>query len=262
MKRTLFSIIIVLSTICFSSQWLFSQTAEQKLTQTILQKDSLFWVAYNSCDYNNYGQFFTDDLEFYHDKGGITNGLAAMIEVSKNNLCSKPDFRIRREAIPGTLKVFPLRSADTIYGAIFSGDHLFYITEKGKERLSGKASFTHLWRLQNGEWKMTRVLSYDHGPAPYTNRRKEIKLSATELSPFVGEYHGLNSGVVTLVKEKDLLVLVNNGKRITLYPETKNTFFMKERDIVFEFVKGSDNKTAKMIVRENGDIAEELPKQK
>ena len=262
MKRSLFIITVLLLTICCFSQRLLSQTAEQKLTQTILYKDSLFWVAYNNCDYNNYGQFFTDDLEFYHDKGGITNGIAALTEVSKKNLCSNPDFRIRREAMPGTLKVFPMHKSDTIYGAIFSGDHLFYMTEKGKERLSGKASFTHLWLLQNGEWKMTRILSYDHGPAPYINKRKEIQLPAKDLSQFVGKYNGTQSGTISISREKNLLILVHNDNKTAMYPEAKNLFFMKERDISFEFTRDKNNVIDKLIVRENGNIAEELLKQK
>jgi len=43
----------------------------------------------------------------------------------------------------------------------------------------------------------------------------------------------------------------------SLYPETKNIFFSKERDLTFEFVK-KDNKMEKMIVRENGNIVEEV----
>ncbi len=261
-RRYLNRAIVLLLSVCSFSRGLFAQTAEQKLTATILHKDSLFWNAYNNCDYNNYGQFFTDDLEFYHDKGGITNGLAALIDVSKKNLCSNPDFRIRREAIPATLKVFPMQRSDTIYGAIFSGDHLFYITEKGKERLSGKARFTHLWLLQNGEWKMTRILSYDHGPAPYINKRKEIQLPAKDLSQFVGKYNGTQSGTITISREKNLLILVHNDNKTVMYPEAKNLFFMKERDISFEFTRDKNNVIDKLIVRENGNIAEELLKQK
>jgi hypothetical protein len=262
MKRSYLATTILLLIICFSSQRLLGQAAEQKLSQTILYKDSLFWVAYNTCDHSRYGQFFSDDVEFYHDKGGITNGVTALAEVSKKNLCSNPDFRIRREAIPGTLKVFPMHNADTIYGAIFSGDHLFYITEKGKERLSGKASFTHLWRLQNGEWKMTRVLSYDHGPAPYINKRKEIQLSAKDLNQFVGNFKGDKSGTVKISKDNNLLALTSNYETSILYAEAPDLFFMKERDLTFEFVKDKNNKVHSLVVRENGEVAEKLQKQK
>lgn len=143
-----------------------AQANEEQLAQIILKKDSLFWDSYNRCDTTNYNQFFSDDVEFYHDKGGITTGVQGLALSVKKNLCSNPDFRLRREAVKGTLKVFPLAKSGELYGAILSGEHVFYILEKGKEaRLDGRARFTHLWLLKDNVWKMTRVLSYDHRPA-------------------------------------------------------------------------------------------------
>ena len=145
---------------------LFAQSDVQKLTATILQKDSLFWITYNTCDTIGFQKYFTQDVEFYHDKGGITLGLKTLTATIKNNLCGTNNYRLRREVVQGTLKVFPLQSADKIYGAILSGNHVFYVLEQGKEpRLDGQAKFTHLWLLKDDQWKMARVLSYDHGPA-------------------------------------------------------------------------------------------------
>lgn len=255
--------VVLMLSVCFFSQGLFAQTAEQKLTTTILYKDSLFWTAYNSCDTHGFRQFFTDDVEFYHDKGGITNGLKDLVGSFKNNLCSNENFRLRREGIAGTMNVFPLQNSDTIYGAILSGEHLFYVTEKDKkERLSGKARFTHLWLLNNGVWKMSRVLSYDHGPAPYINSRKEIQLPAKALNQFVGRYNGAQSGTVIIQKENDRLILVSKNEKSVFYPETQNLFFMKERDLTFEFIKKGGDKDYRLVVRENGEVVEELPRQK
>ena len=142
---------------------LLAQTEEQKLTTTILQKDSLFWVAFNSCDTATQRQYFMPDVEFYHDKGGLTLGIDKVMETTKKNLCSNNDFRIRREVVAGTVKVYPLTKSDIIYGAIISGDHVFYILDKGKPaRLDGKAKFTHVWLLKDNSWKMARILSYGH----------------------------------------------------------------------------------------------------
>jgi len=254
------TVALILS-VCFLSQEMFAQTAEQKLSPTILYKDSLFWTAYNNCDIEKFGNFFTDDVEFYHDKGGITDGLKSLAESLKNNLCGNENFRLRREGIAGTMKVYPMQKSDTIYGAILSGEHVFYIQEKGKkERLDGKARFTHLWLLNNGIWKMSRVLSYDHGPATYTNKRKEIKLSSKSLDQFTGEYKSAKIGIVVINKENELLTLTSKGKKSILYPEKQNLFFMKERDLTFEFVKDEENKNYKLVVRENGEIVEELLK--
>jgi len=143
-----------------------AQETEQNITQHILHKDSLFWQSYNRCDTSGYDRFFSNDVEFYHDKGGITLGADNMALSIKKNLCSNSDFRIRREEVKGTVKFFALQNNGVIYGAILSGDHFFYISEKGKaERLDGRAKFTHLWLLKDEVWKMNRILSYDHGPA-------------------------------------------------------------------------------------------------
>jgi hypothetical protein len=40
----------------------------------------------------------------------------------------------------------------------------------------GLAKFSQLWPLKNNEWKMTVILSYDHGPAPMSTK---LKMSAS-----------------------------------------------------------------------------------
>ncbi|MGK2860337.1 MAG: nuclear transport factor 2 family protein [Chitinophagaceae bacterium] len=158
-------LILLISFLFFNKS--FGQTSQHSLEATILHKDSLFWKSYNNCDVQKFSEFFTDDLEFYHDKGGITNGLENLATSMKKNLCSDANFRLRREEVAGTVKVYPLQKSKEIYGAIISGSHVFYTNEKGKkERLDGLARFTHIWILKDNSWKMTRILSYDHGPAP------------------------------------------------------------------------------------------------
>ena len=146
---------------------LYSQS-NNSTEQLILQKDSIFWNAYNTCDSAGMRQFIADDFEFYHDKGGPLLGGDEMMKITQKNLCSNyAEFHLRREAVPGTVKVFEMKKSDTVYGAIISGQHYFYINQKGKKEFrDGLARFTHLWLLKDGSWKMARVLSFDHGPAP------------------------------------------------------------------------------------------------
>jgi hypothetical protein len=243
--------------LCSLSQ-VWAQPETEKLTSTILQKDSLFWAAYNKCDMETFQQFFAKDVEFYHDKGGMTLGLEGITSNMKKNLCSSDSFRLRREAVEGSIKVFPMQSSGVIYGAIVSGEHVFYVLEKDREeRLDGLAKFTHLWLLKDGTWKMTRILSYDHGPAPYSNNSKAIKLSPEVLGQFVGTYNGPESGNIIVKSDHDNLILQVNNNQINLYPKAENLFFTKERDLTFEFVRNDKGKVTKMIVRENGQIAEE-----
>ena len=144
----------------------FSQTDEQ-VKQLIFEKDSLFWVAYNNCNVEAMGSWLTDDVEFYHDKGGPAISRDTLMAIIKKNLCGNNDFRLRRAAVKGTVNVYVMHSSNKVYGAIISGQHVFYVNEKGKkEFLDGLARFMQLWILKDGQWKMSRILSYDHGEAP------------------------------------------------------------------------------------------------
>src|SRR5688572_23608052 len=180
--RTLYFILVTFS-ICLSidSQ---AQADSKNLSHTILYEDSLFWMAYNQCDTEGMAKYFTDDVEFYHDKGGITSGLQNQVAVIKKNFCGNENFRLRREAVKGTIDIFPMNSGGVVYGAIISGEHVFYITEIGGERLDGHARFMNLWILKEGAWKMSRILSYNHGPAPYKNQRKTVKLETSLLKQY------------------------------------------------------------------------------
>lgn len=143
-----------------------AQKTDAELSATILHLDSLFWNTYNTCDTASMRKYFTEDLQFYHDKGGPTFGYQTMVNGFHRNLCNG-SFKIRREAVPGTVVVYPMRNNDTLYGALISGEHYFFTTEKGKtEKRVGLAKFSQLWLKQQGVWKMSLVLSYDHGAAP------------------------------------------------------------------------------------------------
>jgi hypothetical protein len=152
-----------------------------------------------------------------------------------------------------------MRNGDSVYGAIISGDHYFYVTENNQpEKRTGLARFTHLWLLQNNEWKMSIVLSYDHGPAPYVNRKTEITLPEVELKSFEGNYKNPKFGSFNFKVEGSNLLMEGSGMHSLLYAETKNTFFVKERDLEFEFVNNEKNKHYKIVVHENGAVVDEL----
>jgi len=251
-------LIFVFLIIVASTMALFAETEQQKVETTIRHQDELFWDVYNRCDNEGFHQFFTDDVEFYHDHGGPTFGADNLVASLKKNICGNPEHRVRREAVPDTVKVFTLQKDNVTYGAIISGDHLFYAQEKGKpERLDGLAKFVDLWIVKDGVWKMSRIISYDHGPEPYVNKRIEAKLTNDVLDPLTGSYAGPQTGALTVQREQDHLVLLTkDNKRYLLYPESENKFFTKDRDLTFEFVKNDKNQVSKMIVREAGEIVE------
>ncbi|WP_089897800.1 nuclear transport factor 2 family protein [Chitinophaga arvensicola] len=250
---------LLLLFLAFPGQRVSAQENDQQLAAVILRQDSLFWQAYNTCDLTTMVKFFSDDVEFYHDKGGITNGIDALVSSFQKGVCNNTDsFRLRRAVVKGSIKLYPMRESGVIYGAILSGEHLFYVQDKGKkERAEGLAKFTHLWILKNGAWKMTRVLSYDHGPAPYINERTAITLPTQALQKYVGKYKGPQTAEMNIQAGKGILLMIIGSKQFELYPEKEDVFFSKERDLTFEFVK-QGNAVKKLIIRERDEIAETL----
>lgn len=137
-----------------------SRTSE--LYKTLKNRDSLvFDVGFNQCNLAPYDTLISEDLEFYHDKGGITNGKIAFIKTVQSNICNGKD-KPKRELVDSALNVFALYNNGILYGAIQEGVHLFYIKEMNGWRHTATAAFTHLWLIENGCWKLKRVLSYDH----------------------------------------------------------------------------------------------------
>ncbi|MHA7057763.1 nuclear transport factor 2 family protein [Aquimarina sp. M1] len=243
--------------IIFMPFTLLKAQSKRSLKKTILELDNKFWESYNSCDINTFKTFFVEDFEFYHDKGGLTAGLDNMISSVKNELCKPENPSVRREVVEGSVEVFPL----TNYGAIITGEHVFYVSEKGKEeRLAEIAKFTHVWQHKDNQWKMTRVLSYDHQPAPQNTDKKEITLSDEILNQYTGTYQAPQTGTVVITK-KDQLLEINAGKmQVIVYPQTETLFFHKQSPLTFEFIKNSKGDISRIIVRENGQIAEEAQK--
>ena len=139
-----------------------SQTApapKDELFRTIAALDAEVFDAYNRCDLEKFGSFFTEELEFYHDNGGMTNRTRqSLVESVKANICGK----VYRVLVPESLEVHPLHG----YGAVEIGIHRFYHPGRDSTESVGEAQFVHLWQEKDGVWKMTRVISYDHRPLP------------------------------------------------------------------------------------------------
>ncbi len=145
------------------SQIMFSQVKNtDELYKTAKKLDSLiFDVGFNTCDLSSYDSIISDDLEFYHDKGGITSGKTAFIASIRNNICGGPN-KVKRELVPSSMKIYPLYNNNVLYAFIQEGEHDFAVLYKGKWNKGSRAKFTILWILEDKNWKMKRVLSYDH----------------------------------------------------------------------------------------------------
>lgn len=132
---------------------------QAELDKAITELDRQLFAAYNHCDLKKFDSLLADDVEFYHDQGGVTLGHAALTESVKNNICTGDTQRV---LVPGTLKIYYMKG----YGAIEMGVHRFVHPKTEATNGTGEASFVHLWRCKDGVWKITRALSYDHHSVP------------------------------------------------------------------------------------------------
>jgi len=126
------------------------------LYDVIAAQDKAAFDAFNRCDLKTLGSFFVDDVEFYHDRDGLSVGKQPFLDAVRNNVCGK----FTRELVPGSLEVYPLPG----YGALEIGVHRFVHSDPTNP--TGQGRFTHIWKNTNGHWQLTRVMSYDHGQAP------------------------------------------------------------------------------------------------
>jgi hypothetical protein len=124
------------------------------LYQEIADLDSVLFNAFNKRDNEKFKTFFTTDLEFYHDKSGLT-GYQHTVDFLKT--ITENDNGLKRELVKGSLAIYPIPG----YGAMQIGTHTFCHPENGKMDC-GTFKFVHIWKKINNEWKISRVVSYDH----------------------------------------------------------------------------------------------------
>jgi hypothetical protein len=129
--------------------------SQPELDKAITALDAKLFDAYNHCDLATFRSLVADDVEFYHDLGGLTLGGDKLTESVKNNICTGDTQRV---LVPGTLRIYYMKG----YGAIEMGVHRFLHPKTEAVNGTGEGSFMHLWRYKDGAWKVTRVLSYDH----------------------------------------------------------------------------------------------------
>jgi Domain of unknown function (DUF4440) len=156
---SLLSLILIVFTNCTSSKKTSYQLTKnykpdnQKLYDSIVKLDSIFFDAYNTCNINleKYSSFYADNLEFYHDQGGLMTSKQGVIDGTKKYICG----RVTREFVKGSIEVYPIKD----FGAIEIGLQKFHNNEEPVGTPSKVGRFIILWENKNNEWKISRVVS-------------------------------------------------------------------------------------------------------
>jgi len=236
---------------------------QSELYKTLKTNDSLiFDVGFNTCNLSAFENLLTEDFEFYHDKGGITDSKNAFIQTFKNGICKSPKFKSRRELVDGSLEVYPLFNNGVLYGALQKGVHRFFESANGQPETAGStAKFTHLWLKEGSQWILKRVLSYDHQMIPVKNNTKIITVSEITLASYTGTYKAPQSGTVLISSSNNSLIMKAGKMELNIHPSSKTTFFSKEAPLTFEFVSDNNGQVTKLMVFENGKKVEEAVKE-
>lgn len=127
-----------------------STSTDNELYQTIAELDSIFFTAYNNCDLKTQADMLSEDLEFYHDQGGLNTSKTAVMEAIAKNICEK----VRRELVKGSIEVSPIPG----FGAVQLGMHKFYNNQE-PDAVSKPSRFVALWKQTGESWQMTRIIS-------------------------------------------------------------------------------------------------------
>lgn len=147
--KKIISFIFIVSTFFLSKTTQAQQTNQNDLYKTIVNLDSSFFHAYNTCDIETQRAFYNDTLEFYHDKSGLETSKEKLLADTKKYICGK----VQRILVKGSIEVSPVPG----FGATEIGQHQFHNI---KEHVTSHASrFIIVWKNNNGKWTITKVIS-------------------------------------------------------------------------------------------------------
>lgn len=146
----LVKIIIYIIVAFFASIVSGQSTETSELYNTIEGLDNAYFTAYNECDMDKQEKMYADDIEFYHDMGGLATDKVELLESIKKNICGK----VTRTLVDGSLEVYPIKD----YGAIEIGMHQFYNNQEPNAE-SKPSKFIIFWKQTGAEWHINRVVS-------------------------------------------------------------------------------------------------------
>ncbi len=129
----------------------YQRTVSKELYDSISALDGIFFNAYNNCNLKILDSFISEDLEFYHDKGGLSTSKKEIMKALENNICGK----VTRELLKGSIEVYQIPD----YGAIEMGFHGFHNNQEKESGPTHFSKFVHIWHQVNNQWKLTRVIS-------------------------------------------------------------------------------------------------------
>ncbi len=241
LKTVLFLFIILIS---YNTNSQNIEKTGKDLFDTLKMADRLlFDVGFNECNIQQVAQLVADDIEFYHDKDGITKSKTKFLASIKDNLCSSGKNILTRVLDESSLEVFPLYKDDKLYGAIQNGIHNFAQT---------KASFSHVWLIKKGEWKLARVLSYNHKKVQDISKDNRIVLSNDDLKQYIGDYEFSPEFVLTVSLKDGVLYGSSQGQDVKIYCYDTHKFIDDEQTSDLTFLIDKNDTVSGLYMKGSG----------
>jgi len=222
-----------------------AQTKQRSnLFQTIQAKDSLlFDVGFNQCNLDRLKTLIDEDVEFYHDLDGITKSRKKFIASIKTNLCASGKNSIHRVNNKASLQVFPLYKEGRLYGAIQNGSHRFGTTQ---------AAYSHLWLKKNNDWKLSRVLSYNHHQEPFTHKSNIVGITVDDLKKYVGTYEFSAEFILTVRIKDGALYGGSQGQEVKILNYAPHKFIDEEQSHDLEFLLNTQGQVTGLFMKGSG----------
>ena len=123
---------------------------DEEIYDIIVAKDTEYFNAYNTCDMKKQASLYSEDLEFFHDKGGLSTSKQEVLAGIEKNICEK----VTRTLVAGSIEVYPIKD----YGAIEIGYHKFYNNQEPNAK-SKPSKFIMVWKNEGEKWFISKVIS-------------------------------------------------------------------------------------------------------
>lgn len=139
-------LVFIISAIASNAQ--VSEGSE--LYQQVVALDKQLFDAYNTCDIKTQEKLMDEDLEFYHDMGGLATSKADVLKGIESNICGK----VTRSLVKGSIEVHEIPG----FGAVEIGMHKFHNNQEPNAE-SKPSRFITIWKKGDSKWTITRVIS-------------------------------------------------------------------------------------------------------
>ncbi len=133
--------------------------ADTTLSDEIRAQDKALFDAFNQCQPDVWRLYLDKDVEFYQDNDDPTYSRAELEPSFLDRCKAGGNANLIREFVPESHEVHPIQGV----GAVQFGKHRFSLkTENGEWQVVAEPRFVHLWEQQGTQWRIIRVISYDH----------------------------------------------------------------------------------------------------